>query len=365
MVVVGPLRARPVRPPPGGRGAWYWRAELHEDGHRRTVWTGRGSSAEVAVVLAGLVAEGRLTRRARDGVRLQTVSDLLRAWLHAQEGRADLAESTVRAYRVAVRRLAPWAEGVRLVSGPDEIPGSYLRDAQRAGRSTGTQRMDLMVLRASWAWAGRLGVVRGEIRPPVLRHVPARSTYTPSDAEIRRVIDWLRDNKPPVWAGIAWLTWMTGARLGEVARVRVDDVDAVRGVVRIGRGGKGARGRDVPVPEWAIPELARLVDVYGGAAGARLFRCRTVGTIGHELGPYVREACAALELPAWTPHALRRAADDRLFDAGVDVGTVAQLQGHSAVTALRHYRRATPGHRRNSVVRAWGLSEAGESGEEE
>jgi integrase/recombinase XerC len=158
---------------------------------------------------------------------------------------------------------------------------------------------------------------------------------------------------------IVELLYATGIRVGELARLDVDDIDRHRRVVRVF--GKGSKERTVPygrAAERALdgwlrfgrPELAR--DGSGtalllGARGSRLDQ-RAVRRVVHD---YARRLPGNPDLG---PHALRHTAATHLVDAGADLRVVQELLGHtslattqiythvSAERLLRAYRQAHP-----------------------
>lgn len=158
---------------------------------------------------------------------------------------------------------------------------------------------------------------------------------------------------------IVELLYATGIRVGELARLDVDDIDRHRRVVRVF--GKGSKERTVPygrAAERALdgwlrfgrPELAR--DGSGaalllGARGRRLDQ-RAVRRVVHD---YARRLPGS---PNLGPHALRHTAATHLVDAGADLRVVQELLGHtslattqiythvSAERLLRAYRQAHP-----------------------
>jgi integrase/recombinase XerC len=158
---------------------------------------------------------------------------------------------------------------------------------------------------------------------------------------------------------IVELLYATGMRVGELARLDIDDIDRRRRVVRVF--GKGSKERTVPyglAAEQALdgwlrfgrPDLAR--DGSGpalllGARGRRLDQ-RAVRRVVHE---YARRLPGSPDLG---PHALRHTAATHLVDAGADLRVVQELLGHaslattqiythvSAERLLRAYRQAHP-----------------------
>jgi integrase/recombinase XerC len=158
---------------------------------------------------------------------------------------------------------------------------------------------------------------------------------------------------------IVELLYATGIRVGELARLDIDDIDRRRHVVRVF--GKGSKERTVPYGQAAEraldgwlrfgrPELAR--DGSGpalllGARGGRVDQ-RAVRRVVHE---YARQLPGSPDLG---PHALRHTAATHLVDAGADLRVVQELLGHaslattqiythvSAERLLRTYRQAHP-----------------------
>lgn len=346
-ITVGPIRCRAIRGPTRASALWYWRAELYRDGASRTVWTGRGERGDVEAALAALVASGEhLEPTQRHASQVRTVADLARAWLWAQEEqRQDLAASTRGSYRGCVTRLVPLLEDT-MIDRADVRLGERVRDRSlRLGRSTGTVAHDLQVLGTIWAWASALGVVRGDLPLPRVRVRPARPRHTPDDGEVADVLAWLRARHRWAWI-TAWLLSITGCRLGEVAALRAGDVDRHR--CRLLVDGKTGR-RIVPLLD---DDLEVLVELLEGLDAGDLVHGVAASTVRTYLTVRIAQACAELGRPRWTPHALRRAAVDRLYRSGVDVAAAAALLGQSPQVALRSYRQVSESDVEAAVRRA-------------
>lgn len=344
---VGSIRLRVIRGP-DDEGRWYWRAERYRDGGRETVWTGWGSVDEAdAAVAHVLVGDAPPTS---DDCR--TVRDLLSLWHGSIEDREDLARGTVEGYGGCAVRVRDTIGHVA-VERIDRSAIERHRDASlRLGRTPRTVASDIRALRMAWRWGQEMGLV------PV-RELPRVPVLLPR-LQRRRV------SADEVAAALARMTgasrlhvlllWSTGCRLAEIGALRWGDVEERGGRTWLRVMGKGRRPRSVPLPASAALELEawrELVDhrpestVLGRAPGsAKTLLHRDLDAAG----------------VTWAPHDLRRAVVDRLYRAGVEVGSAAELLGHSAEVALRHYREASEADLVGAMDRAGlgGLPSAGD-----
>ena len=108
----------------------------------------------------------------------------------------------------------------------------------------------------------------------------------------------------------------TGLRLGEAMALRRSDWIEDRRVLRV-KAAKAARGREVGVPEWAVPQVERLL------AG----ECPVERTVRRVLARRLRAA----GLPEVRIHDLRHTRAAQLLLAGAPVRYVSEQLGHSTV----------------------------------
>lgn len=66
----------------------------------------------------------------------------------------------------------------------------------------------------------------------------------------------------------------------------------------------------------------------------------------------IARACERAGVPVFTPHGLRRLADDMLYEAGVDPGITSKTLGQSPEVALRSYRQVRPTTQHRAMLRA-------------
>jgi len=148
---------------------------------------------------------------------------------------------------------------------------------------------------------------------------------------------------------------VTGMRVGELCRLRLDDVAPDGSVLRVH--GKGARDRVAYVTDASLrQELRRIVETRRrAAAGAgALFLNRN----GAPLRPQsVRAKLKRLAKDAGlgrrvTPHMLRHTAATLLIETGVDIRFVQRLLGHSSIATTEIYTHVSDEALRRTLERA-------------
>lgn len=350
-VKLGKVHARCIRGPhKDGSGRWYWQAVVYqgEGGKDRTVWSGWATREDATRGLAALVAEQGTAPEAPDrspqaATEVVTVRDLMECWVASQEARGDLSRFAKRGYRSCGRHLADGIGSVRL----DRVSAGQLegyRDRRCVGgAATSSVQRELKVFRTAWEWGRGIGACPDRDLPRVKLTVTSkRAKRTPCPGEVGAVLAKLEG-----WPWLAvFLLYATGARIREVASLTWGSADLRAGTVTLT--GKGST-RHVPVLPDVVAELRR----WGpGAPDAPVLGVSVNVACAHLSSRYLAAACDAAGVPRFTPHGLRRAAEDRLARAGVDVATYAAILGHSPQVALQHYRRATPDDCRAAVLAA-------------
>jgi len=169
-----------------------------------------------------------------------------------------------------------------------------------------------------------------------------------SQEEIRRFLDsisthtgfGLRDR------AIFELMYVTGMRLGEIAKLDLGDVDFSLDEVFI-RAGKGRKDRVVP--------LGRLAKEYVSAWAhkARLWFSASeteramflnhdgkrvpASTVRHRFHRYLK--AAGIQKPGLTPHSIRHSCATHLLENGADIRYVQELLGHESIETTAEYTR--------------------------
>jgi hypothetical protein len=175
------------------------------------------------------------------------VPRVLDAWLVDVEARFDLTDSTKTMYDRVTRHLREWAR-LRAVQHLD-LHG-YVQQRLEAKVALRTLALELRVIRIFYRWAreNRFIPHTANLRCPRIkidrsRYVEIHATPTPSEAA--KVIDVMPDDD---WKVATILLARTGARVGEVVRLRSCDYDEVHGRLLFGGCGRCEQDRREVVP---------------------------------------------------------------------------------------------------------------------
>ena len=149
---------------------------------------------------------------------------------------------------------------------------------------------------------------------------------------------------------------MSGIRVSEASRLRVEHVDFTRGILWV-RCGKGAKDRAGPIPKRLAGPLRALI------------AARTKGPVfisrkGNALSPraiqeLVKKTAVAAGFPdalaprRFHPHALRGIFCVRLLEAGVPIHEVRDLMGHSSIGVTNSYANCSPGRLQDAIDRPY------------
>lgn len=299
----------------------------------------------------------------RDGLIVQSVgvmgagreqawSDVLTEYSRHLRGERDLADHTVRAYLADLESLATHARAMGTPTPADltlPVLRSWLANQQTRGRARSTLARRATAVRVFTRWLTRTGRAAEDAgamlaSPKQHRTLPATLTR----GEVRALLDatitsavqegpvGLRD------AALLELLYASGARVGEVAGLDVDDIDRERNVARVW--GKGGKERSVPFGNPA----ARALDTWlsGGrprlvrdGSGPALFLGRRGGRIDQRaIRTVVHRRLAAVEgAPDLGPHGLRHTAATHLLEGGADLRSVQEILGHASLATTQIY----------------------------
>jgi integrase len=146
-----------------------------------------------------------------------------------------------------------------------------------------------------------------------------------------------------------------GLRRAEIAGLDLSDVSLDRQLLRVL--GKGHKVREVPIQGGTVAAIRAWLPRRGNTPGPLLCPVLKAGTVVlRRLSPQaIQRACekraGEAQVPAFTPHDLRRTYISNLLDAGVDLVVASDLVGHSSVQTTRRYdRRGARAKRRAAEV---------------
>jgi site-specific recombinase XerD len=240
----------------------------------------------------------------------------------------------------------------------------YLEDMVGARRlSVATVRRRFACLRAFFRRAAARGGVAdpfAEWRPLLPRRKRLPRTLSRSETKFllagRAANGAPRlKNKEAPFRLIVRLLVVTGMRVGELCRLRLDDVAPDGSVLRVH--GKGARDRVAYVTDASLRrELRRIVDHRRrSAAGAGALFLNRHGaplrpqSVRAKLKRMAKDAGLGRRV---TPHMLRHTAATLLIETGVDIRFVQRLLGHSSIATTEIYTHVSDEALRRTLERA-------------
>lgn len=288
---------------------------------------------------------------------------LLDSWaLHLRAERKS--QQTVKTYTDGVKRFLDWCQ--RTEREPDltrVAVNAFIADILDEGAEAATARSRQLSLRRFSAWLADEGELDGDqlvgLKPPKL---DSKIVPELSDDQLRDLIKacqgrgfWERRDE-----AIIRIMIETGARIGEVVAMEVDDIDLPAGTATVRRG-KGGKGRRIPIG----PQTSRAVDRY-----LRLRRAhRLSGTSALWLGDrgktiaytglynsLTRRARLA-GIPDFHPHVLRHTAAGRWLQRGGSEGGLMAVAGWSRRDMIDRYTRATASKRAADEARGLNLGD--------
>ncbi len=268
----------------------------------------------------------------------------------------DLTSHTVRAYLGDITGMLTHATALGCCSLDDldiRTLRSWLANQQTRGKARATMARRATAVRVFTAWSFRTGRTRSDPgaqlgSPKARKTLPAALDI----AQARALLDAAAvraDDSSPVGlrdVAILELLYATGARVGEICGLDIDDVDRSRRVVRVF--GKGRKERTVPyglpadraLDRW-LTEARPVLFVPGsgaalflGARGARIDQ-RAVRSMVH------RRLADVPGAPDLGPHGLRHTAATHLLEGGADLRTVQEMLGHASLATTQIYTHVT------------------------
>jgi integrase/recombinase XerC len=303
----------------------------------------------------------------RDGVLPEAYVRLLADYERHLGAERDLTPATVTAYLGDIAGLLDHAHrlGIADAGGLDlRTLRSWLAKQQTMGRSRTTIARRATAARVFTAWLVRTGRAPADVgaalgSPKAHQTLPDVLRVDEARALIEAAAVLADDGSPVGLRDVALLEvlYATGARVGELVGLDVDDVDRGRNVVRVL--GKGRKERTVPfgapaaaaLDRWLAhgrPPLVRAGSgpaLFLGARGGRIDQ-RAVRTLVH------RRLADVPGAPDLGPHGLRHSAATHLLEGGADLRSVQELLGHASLATTQRYTHVTTDRLRSAYQQA-------------
>ncbi|MDO4436663.1 MAG: tyrosine recombinase XerC [Coriobacteriaceae bacterium] len=258
---------------------------------------------------------------------------------------------TVRAYTQHLDAYVRWCEraGVDGVCPTSSQLRSYLADMHSARYSPRTVAAHISALRSFFRWGSMEGIVEGAaveaLAAPKLDN-PLPKTLGP--AQLNALMD-AADATPDGLRDQAMLElfFASGARISELARLRLRDVDISEQSIRLF--GKGSKERIVPLHRRAVEaycdylERGRTSLLKGSTSDAVFISSRgrvmNAAALRYRFDVLRRRAGLSSDV---TPHVLRHTFATELLSGGADLRSVQELLGHASLSTTQLYTHVSP-----------------------
>ncbi|MCK9572892.1 MAG: tyrosine recombinase XerC [Candidatus Omnitrophica bacterium] len=134
--------------------------------------------------------------------------------------------------------------------------------------------------------------------------------------------------------------YSTGARVSELANLRIGNVDLISGIIKVM--GKGRKERLLPLGEPALLSIKNYLDKRSDK-NPSLFINRNCGSLTDRgirliVDKYIRQAATNLRV---SPHTFRHSFATHLLNRGADLRSVQELLGHSSIATTQVYTHLT------------------------
>ena len=166
-----------------------------------------------------------------------------------------------------------------------------------------------------------------------------------SRQEVQRLLDWFNGHTPSDLRNYAAVQCLAklGLRIGELARLALDDIDWRAGTVRLAQT-KSRRDRQLPLPAEVGRALVRyLRQARPDTESRQVFVCLQDGKPLHpeSLASMTKRAMARVGITAARkgPHLLRKTLASHLVQRGVTLKAVADLLGHTNLNTTQIYAK--------------------------
>lgn len=214
-----------------------------------------------------------------------------------------------------------------------------------------TRKSAVTSLRSFFRWLqmnGRCEAHLVKAVPTVSSQKHSELPVSLSEQDLATLLKTFDQSKPRGLRGYAAALCMVhlGLRIGEVARLQIDDVDWEKGVVRVSRS-KGDRVNVLPLPANVGRALVRYIRRGRPATDSRSIFIRiypnvvgspaTRDTLRSDI--YAAFKQAGLKTPTKGTHILRHTAASRMVQKGATIKEIADVLGHRSIDTTAIYTK--------------------------
>lgn len=268
----------------------------------------------------------------------------------------NLSQNTIRNYRIDILDYLRWAQ--RMDLDPFRLSHKQMRrylaemDAAQYARKTINRR--LSAIKTFFSWLNSEGIISQDpasalqgpknpkalpkvIKPKDMCRFLSVHAKRDADGNLRdQSIEDIRDQ------AILELLYACGARVSEVANLKLEDIDVRQKQVKVL--GKGSKERIIPIHDLAIDSINAYVlygrpKLLGGKTSDYLF----VSTRGNRFSDQAirrmfKKTLAAAGLDEnLSPHAMRHTFATDVLSGGADLRSVQEMLGHVSLSTTQIY----------------------------
>lgn len=263
----------------------------------------------------------------------------------------NLSENTLRSYQTDLMAFVKWCnrEGIDITEADHRSLRLYLVYLKQARYSAKTLNRHLSALRGFYKWMQREKLISSD---PTLAlsnpRAPRNLPHTMTDSDVNRLLESCDVSTAVGLRDRAFLEFLyaTGARISEVATLRLEQLDLSHGVVRLF--GKGSKERIVPLYESAVDWLKKylqssrptllLKDKTGSSHSVLFISVRGKDMSADSLRKVFSSYLTAAGLDSsLSPHAMRHTYATELLGGGADLRIVQELLGHESLSTTQVY----------------------------
>lgn len=317
-----------------------WRAEVRRKGHPNRVKTfGTKAQAQAFVrrIEGEIEAGGMLPQ-----LGATTVGEVIKAYRELRERGRPIKDTSTEHYTLKTLQRGLGDKRLATITPDDMVDFANMRREEGAGPYT--INMDVSKLGTVLRYGGAaLKIAPPDVvgaARPLLTHLRligggGKRERRPTEDELRRILDRLREHRGAVYAEATAFAAITAMRQGEVCAVVHGDLNAETRCVPVWRKHprKGKVLEQVPIlgEAWAIWQRQPQTD------DGRLFPIRS-----STLSKYFTETCRHLGIPDLHFHDLRHEGTSALFEQGYTIEQVALVTGHKDWRNLKRYTNLRP-----------------------
>ena len=274
-----------------------------------------------------------------------------------------LSENTVRAYAIDLRTYFDWAarEGFDILNISHRSFRAYLAYLQDAKYKQKTISRHLSAARSFYAYLNEQGIMENNpaalvASPKLDKRLPRKTSYSDvkkllSICDVNDCIG-LRDQ------AFLELLYASGARISEIAGLKVLDVDFQEGQVRLF--GKGSKERIVPLHSLAMQTLQAYIHKSRPqlclkskhTQDALFLSSRGNALSADALRKVFKDRALEAGLDSSLhPHDIRHAFATDLLEGGADLRSVQEMLGHASLSTTQIYTHLSVQHLKDVVER--------------